>query len=189
MARLRGGRRTPHAAARDGDLLLHAASPGVRGAVTRCTSATSGGGQYVCNHLRSNEGSPSRQPIRAARVDAVVADAFLTALAPAELDALSRAGREALQNWRRLSRPPIPPISPPKQRVLLLGRQMAKRPIGLPEGIRSSSLRNVSTTMIQPGSKFKLGSSTLVDDLDEFPHSARHVLLAELETHQIQVTH
>ena len=39
--------------------------------------------------------------------------------------------------------------------------------------------------MIQPGSKFKLGSSTLVDDLDEFRHSARRVLLAELETHQI----
>jgi hypothetical protein len=50
-------------------------------------------------------------------------------------------------------------------------------------------LRNVSTTMIQPGSKFKLGSSTLVDDLDEFRHSARRVLLAELETHQIQATH
>lgn len=49
--------------------------------------------------------------------------------------------------------------------------------------------RNVSTTMIQPGSKFKLGSSTLVDDLDEFRHSARRVLLAELETHQIQATH
>ena len=49
--------------------------------------------------------------------------------------------------------------------------------------------RNVSTTMIQPGSKFKLGSSTLVDDLDEFRHSARRVLLAELETQQIQATH
>ena len=49
--------------------------------------------------------------------------------------------------------------------------------------------RNVSTTMIQPGSKFKLGSSTLVDDLDEFRHSARRVLLAELEIHQTQATH
>ena len=39
-----------------------------------------GGGQYVCNHLRSNEGLPACQYIRAARVDAVVADAFLTAL-------------------------------------------------------------------------------------------------------------
>ena len=49
--------------------------------------------------------------------------------------------------------------------------------------------RNVSTTMIQPGSKFKLGSSTLVDDLDEFRHSARRVLLAELEIRQTQATH
>jgi hypothetical protein len=56
-----------------------------------------GGGQYVCNHLRSNEGLPACQYIRAARVDAVVADAFLTALAPAELDALSRARRAQQQ--------------------------------------------------------------------------------------------
>lgn len=54
---------------------------------------------------------------------------------------------------------------------------------------RSPGARNVSTTMIQPGSKFKLGSSGLVDDLDEFRHSARRVLLAQLETHQIQATH
>jgi hypothetical protein len=56
-----------------------------------------GGGQYVCNHLRSNEGLPACQHIRAARVDAVVADAFLTALAPAELDALSTARRAQQQ--------------------------------------------------------------------------------------------
>jgi len=52
-----------------------------------------GGGEYVCNHLRSHEGLPTCQHIRAARVDAAVAEAFLTALAPAELDALSRASR------------------------------------------------------------------------------------------------
>ena len=57
------------------------------------------------------------------------------------------------------------------------------------QGSDTVAARNVSTTMIQPGSKFKLGSSTLVDDLDEFRHSARRVLLAELETHQIQATH
>ena len=56
-----------------------------------------GGGQYVCNHLRSNEGLPACQYIRAPRIDAVVADAFLTALAPAELDALSRAHRAQQQ--------------------------------------------------------------------------------------------
>jgi DNA invertase Pin-like site-specific DNA recombinase len=83
-------------APRDGDLLLHG--------ITWCARCGhkmyvryKGGGQYVCNHLRSNEGSPACQHIRAARVDAVVADAFLTALAPAELDALSRARRAQQQ--------------------------------------------------------------------------------------------
>jgi DNA invertase Pin-like site-specific DNA recombinase len=79
-------------APRDGDLLLHGIAW-----CARCGHKMyvryKGGGQYVCNHLRSNEGLPACQYIRAARVDAVVADAFLTALAPAELDALSRALR------------------------------------------------------------------------------------------------
>ena len=82
-------------APRDGDLLLHGIAW-----CARCGHKMyvryKGGGQYVCNHLRSNEGLPACQYIRAARVDAVVADAFLTALAPAELDALSRA-RQAQQ--------------------------------------------------------------------------------------------
>src|ERR1700754_1141439 len=83
-------------APRDGDLLLHG--------ITWCARCGhkmyvryKGGGQYVCNHLRSNEGLPACQYIRAARIDAVVADAFLTALAPAELDALSRAHRSQQQ--------------------------------------------------------------------------------------------
>jgi DNA invertase Pin-like site-specific DNA recombinase len=77
-------------APRDGDLLLH-------GIVwcARCGHKMyvryKGGGEYVCNHLRSHEGLPACQSLRAARLDAVIADAFLTALAPAELDALSRA--------------------------------------------------------------------------------------------------
>ena len=56
-----------------------------------------GGGEYVCNHLRSHGGLPTCQHIRAQRVDAAVADAFLAALAPAELDALSRARRTQRQ--------------------------------------------------------------------------------------------
>ena len=52
-----------------------------------------GGGEYVCNNLHVHQGLPTCQHIRAARIDAAVADAFLTALAPAELDALSRARR------------------------------------------------------------------------------------------------
>jgi DNA invertase Pin-like site-specific DNA recombinase len=83
-------------APRDGDLLLH-------GIVwcARCGHKMyvryKGGGQYVCNHLRSQQGLPACQYLRAARVDAAVADAFLTALAPAELDALSRARRAQQQ--------------------------------------------------------------------------------------------
>jgi DNA invertase Pin-like site-specific DNA recombinase len=83
-------------APRDGDLLLHGIAW-----CARCGHKMyvryKGGGQYVCNHLRSNEGLPACQYIRAARVDAVVADAFLTALAPAEFDALSRANRARQQ--------------------------------------------------------------------------------------------
>ena len=77
---------------RDGDLLLHGIAW-----CARCGHKMyvryKGGGTYVCNHLRSTEGLPACQHIRAARIDAAVADAFLTALAPAELDALSRARR------------------------------------------------------------------------------------------------
>ena len=77
---------------RDGDLLLHGIAW-----CARCGHKMyvryKGGGEYVCNHLRSHEGLPTCQHIRASQVDAAVADAFLTALAPAELDALSRASR------------------------------------------------------------------------------------------------
>ena len=90
-------------APRDGDLLLHGIAW-----CARCGHKMyvryKGGGQYVCNHLRSNEGLPACQYIRAARVDAVVADAFLTALAPAELDALSRAAAPS-SRWIRRCEP------------------------------------------------------------------------------------
>ncbi len=79
-------------APRNGELLLH-------GIVwcARCGHKMlvryKGGGAYVCNHLHVQRGLPTCQHVRAARIDAAVADAFLTALAPAELDALSRARR------------------------------------------------------------------------------------------------
>jgi DNA invertase Pin-like site-specific DNA recombinase len=82
-------------APRDGDLLLHGIAW-----CGRCGHKMyvryKGGGMYVCNHLRSNEGLPACQYVRAVPVDTAVADAFLTALAPAELDVLSRA-RQAQQ--------------------------------------------------------------------------------------------
>ena len=51
------------------------------------------GSEYVCNHLRTQQGLPACQSIRAAAIDAAVGRAFLTAVAPAEVDALSRASR------------------------------------------------------------------------------------------------
>lgn len=83
-------------APRDGDLLLH-------GIVWcgRCGHKMfvryKGGGEYVCNHLHTNEGLPTCQHVRATCVDEAVAAAFLTALAPAELDALSKARRAQVQ--------------------------------------------------------------------------------------------
>jgi len=50
-----------------------------------------GGSQYVCNHLRQQHDVPVCQCLRAAPIDAQVAAAFLEAIAPAEIDALSRA--------------------------------------------------------------------------------------------------
>ncbi|RWR16890.1 recombinase family protein [Sinirhodobacter populi] len=83
-------------APRDGELLLHGIAW-----CARCGHKMyvryKGGGEYVCNHLRSHAGLPTCQHIRAARVDAAVADAFLTALAPAEFDALSRARKAQSQ--------------------------------------------------------------------------------------------
>jgi len=78
------------AAPRDGELLLHG--------IAWCAQCGrkmyvryKGDGEYVCNHLRSHSGLDACQHIRAARVDGAVADTFLTALEPAERDALSRA--------------------------------------------------------------------------------------------------
>ncbi|MER8537611.1 recombinase family protein [Mesorhizobium sp. M1005] len=83
-------------APRNGELLLHGIAW-----CGRCGHKMyvryKGGGEYVCNHLRSHTGLPACQYIRAPRVDAAVAAAFLTALAPAELDALSRARRAQQQ--------------------------------------------------------------------------------------------
>ena len=52
-----------------------------------------GGGEYVCNSLHIQQGLPTCQSIRAAAIDEAVGQAFLAAVAPAELDALSRAHR------------------------------------------------------------------------------------------------
>jgi DNA invertase Pin-like site-specific DNA recombinase len=56
-----------------------------------------GGSQYVCNHLRQQHDVPVCQCLRAAPIDAKVVEAFLEAVAPAEIDALSRARKAQRQ--------------------------------------------------------------------------------------------
>lgn len=55
------------------------------------------GGSHVCNHLRQQHGVPACQCLRAAPIDMQVAGAFLDAVAPAEIDALSRARKAQRQ--------------------------------------------------------------------------------------------
>ena len=61
-----------------------------------------GGSQYVCNHLKIQRGAPECQNLRAGPIDALVATAFLQAVAPAEIDALSKARKAHLQSERAL---------------------------------------------------------------------------------------
>jgi DNA invertase Pin-like site-specific DNA recombinase len=56
-----------------------------------------GGSEYVCNHLRQQYDVPVCQCVRAAPIDAQVAVAFLEAVAPAEIDVLSRARKAQRQ--------------------------------------------------------------------------------------------
>ena len=60
-----------------------------------------GGSQYVCNHLHQHRGVPVCQCLRAAPIDTQVAMAFLEAVAPAEIDALSRAARHSAKLTKR----------------------------------------------------------------------------------------
>ncbi len=60
------------------------------------------GSQYVCNHLKIQRGAPECQNLRAAPIDAQVAAVFLEAVAPAEIDALSKARKAHLQSERAL---------------------------------------------------------------------------------------
>src|SRR5215469_11883879 len=50
-----------------------------------------GGSQYVCNHLRQQHDEPVCQCLRSAAIDRSVATALLAAIAPAEIDAWTRA--------------------------------------------------------------------------------------------------
>lgn len=90
-------RKQTRGAPRDGELLLAGIAWCGR-CGHKMYARYKGGGEYVCNHLRSHQGLPACQYIRAPGVDAAVTQAFLTALAPAEIDALSRARRVQQQS-------------------------------------------------------------------------------------------
>jgi hypothetical protein len=86
---------------RDGAALLHG--------ITYCGECGhkmsvryKGGSQYVCNHLKIQRGAPECQNLRAGPIDAQVAAAFLQAVAPAEIDALSKARKTQLQSERAM---------------------------------------------------------------------------------------
>jgi hypothetical protein len=77
---------------REGDLLLQGIAYCARCGY-KMFARYKGGSEYVCNHLRTQQGLPACQSIRAVAIDAAVGRAFLAAVAPAEIDALSRASR------------------------------------------------------------------------------------------------
>ena len=85
-----------------------------------------GGGEYVCNHLRSQQGLPVCQSLRAAPIDAAVTQAFLTALAPAELDALSRAARTRRQSADAVRRAAEQQLERKRYQATLAERQYNK---------------------------------------------------------------
>jgi hypothetical protein len=162
-------------------------------------------GQHPCrdlitgygNHLRSAEGLPNCQYIRTARIDAAVVDAFLTALAPAELDALSRARRTQVQMDTALRASAESKLERKRYAAALAERQfnrvdpdnrlvaaelerrweMALSEVRAAEGAltpqtsaqtiahmgigNNLQARNVSTTLIHPGSSFRLGTAGL----------------------------
>jgi len=94
-------RKKTRGATRDGELLLTGIAWCGR-CGHKMYARYKGGAEYVCNHLCAHQGLPACQYVGAPRVDAAVAQAFLTALAPAEIDALSRARRAQSQSEKAM---------------------------------------------------------------------------------------
>jgi DNA invertase Pin-like site-specific DNA recombinase len=82
--------------------------------------------EYVCNHLRSHQGLPACQYLHAHRVDEAVAQAFLTALAPAEIDALSRARRAQSQTDKAMRKSAEQQLERRRYEAALAERQFNK---------------------------------------------------------------
>ena len=85
-----------------------------------------GGGEYVCNSLHIQQGLPGCQSIRAAPIDAAVGRVFLAAIAPAELDALSRAHRTRRRADEAVTRAAEQQLERKRYQVALAQRQYDK---------------------------------------------------------------
>src|SRR5260370_9206186 len=82
-----------------------------------------GGSQYVCNHMKIQRGAPECQNRRAVPIGAQVAAAFLEAVAPAEIDALSKARKARLQSERALCHAEEQQIARLRSQAALAARQ------------------------------------------------------------------
>lgn len=85
-----------------------------------------GGGEYVCNQLCIQQGLPGCQSLRAAPIDEAVGKAFLVAVAPAEIDALSRANRARRRSDETVTRAAEQQLERKRYQVALAQRQYDK---------------------------------------------------------------
>jgi hypothetical protein len=82
--------------------------------------------RYICRSLEQGRGLPRCQNVLAAPVDALVASAFLEAVAPAEVDAFERAEAMQRENEAALRRAAAQQVERLRYRALLAERQFDK---------------------------------------------------------------
>jgi DNA invertase Pin-like site-specific DNA recombinase len=110
---------------RDGAALLHGlVHCGICG--RKMTVQYHNRARYICRSLEHDRGLPSCQAVLAAPVDALVAAAFLEAVAPAEMDAFERAEATRRENEAALRRAAAQQVERLRYRALLAERQFDK---------------------------------------------------------------
>jgi DNA invertase Pin-like site-specific DNA recombinase len=110
---------------RDGAALLHGlVSCGICG--RKMTVQYHHHPRYICRSLERDRGLPSCQTVLAEPVDALVAAAFLAAVAPAELDAWERAEAARRETEAALQRATAQQVERLRYRALLAERQFDK---------------------------------------------------------------
>ena len=81
---------------------------------------------YVCRSLENDRGLPRCQVVHAAPVDAAVAEVFLAAVAPAELEAWKRAEAARREDEASLRKAAAQQVERLRYRALLAERQFDK---------------------------------------------------------------